>query len=77
METYPNMYADLSATSGFIAITRDREYGRRFIIDQADKLLFGRDSYDSRLLDHLKTLELPADVWDTISHRNALRLLGD
>jgi len=77
LETYPNMYADLSATSGLIAITRDREYGRRFIIDQADKLLFGRDSYDSRLLDHLGTLELPTEVWDKVSYRNALRLLGE
>ena len=77
LEKHPNLYADLSATSGFNALTRDEEFGRQYIIDHADKLVFGRDIYDSKLMDHLKTLELPADVSDKIMFRNAQKLVGD
>ena len=71
------MYADLSGGSGLNAITRDADFGRQYIIDHADKLLFARDIWDSKLMDHLKTLGLPDDVWAKLTHENALALLGD
>jgi len=40
---YPNLYGDLSAGSGFNAISRDPEFGYRFLEDCQDKLLFGTD----------------------------------
>jgi predicted TIM-barrel fold metal-dependent hydrolase len=43
LEKYPNLYGDLSAGSGFNAISRDPEFGYRFLEDCRDKLLFGTD----------------------------------
>lgn len=76
LEKYPNLYADLSAGSGFNALTRSVEFGRQYIVEHADKLLFGRDGFDTRLIDHLRSLNLPDDVMAKITHENALRLLA-
>lgn len=43
LSTYPNAYADLSAGSGYNAMTRDPEFGRRFLDAYQDKLLYGTD----------------------------------
>jgi predicted TIM-barrel fold metal-dependent hydrolase len=40
---YPNMYGDLSAGSGFNALTRDEEFARDFVTRHRDKLIFGSD----------------------------------
>ena len=77
LEKYPNLFADLSAGSGYTAITRDPEFARQYLIDHGDKILFGRDGFDSRLMDHLKTLDLPQETMNKITHRNALKLLGE
>ena len=72
---YANLYADLSAGSGLTAISRDRQFGRQFLIDFKDKLLFGRDYFDTRLMDYLQELNLPQDVFEQITYKNAQRLL--
>ena len=74
---HPNLYADLSATSGLNAISRDHEFGKQYIIENSDKLLFARDIYDTLLMDHLKTLDLPSEVSDKILYKNALKLVGE
>ena len=76
LEKNPNLYADLSATSGYTALTRDPEFGRQYLIDHSDKLLFARDIYDNKLMDHLKTLDLPSDASDKIMYGNAEKLVG-
>ena len=76
LEKHPNLYADLSATSGFTALTRDEEFGRRYLIDYADKLLFARDIYDTKLMDHIQKLDLPGDVLEKLTHLNAEKLAG-
>jgi uncharacterized protein len=86
LRTYPNMYADLSAGSGWNAITRDREYGIRFLNDCQDKLLFGTDvcfadpqgrmpqlRYLQQLRDEGK---LTVTAYEKIASGNGLRLLG-
>lgn len=75
LRTYPNLYADLSAGSGLRAIARDRDFGRDFLIEFSARLLFGRDYFDSRLMDHLTQLQLPEDVFARITCKNASRLL--
>jgi len=40
---YPNLYGDLSAGSGFNAISRDPEFGLGFLDEFQDRLLFGTD----------------------------------
>jgi predicted TIM-barrel fold metal-dependent hydrolase len=41
--TYPNLYADISARSGFTALTRDVEFGVQFLTEFQDRLMFGTD----------------------------------
>ncbi|MHB0877739.1 MAG: amidohydrolase family protein [Anaerolineae bacterium] len=86
LQSCPNMYADLSAGSGWNAITRDREYGIRFLNDLQDKLLFGTDvcfaDAEGRMpqLKYLQQLRddgnLSRVAYDKIVSGNGLRLLG-
>ncbi len=43
LKTCDNLFGDLSASSGFNAVSRDPEYGYRFLEEFQDKLLFGSD----------------------------------
>lgn len=43
LRTYPNLFADISANSGFNLISRDRELGVRFLCEFQDRVLFGTD----------------------------------
>lgn len=74
-DTYPNLYADLSAGSGLGAMERDTVHAEAFLTRYADRLLFGRDDHGDALLRFLSTLNLPADVSDRILYKNALRLV--
>lgn len=47
LRDYPNMYADLSAGSGYNALQRDPEHARGFIERHQDKLLYGSDCSDA------------------------------
>ncbi len=44
MDTYPNLYGDLSAYSGYRAITRDEEFGLKFLEKYKDRLMYGSDT---------------------------------
>ncbi|HEY3855158.1 MAG TPA: amidohydrolase family protein [Verrucomicrobiae bacterium] len=46
LSDYPNFFADLSADSGYNALTRDREFTRVFFQRHQDKLMFGSDCSD-------------------------------
>jgi predicted TIM-barrel fold metal-dependent hydrolase len=81
LQTYPNLYADISCTVGRAGICRDMERSREFFIKHADKLLFGTDSGwwsfgkkvapEFALIDDLK---LPKDVEEKICRKNAEQL---
>ena len=43
MRECPNLYCDLSANSGFNAMTRDPDYTYRFIEEFSDRMMFGTD----------------------------------
>lgn len=43
MREYPNLYCDLSAGSGYGAMSRDPEFAYRFIEEFSDRLMFGTD----------------------------------
>ena len=85
LRTYPNLYADISAGSGYNALTRDRAFGVRFLNEFQDRLLFGTDvcfGYTEGRTAHMHYLhELLSDgiisqeTFDKITFRNALRLL--
>jgi len=43
MREYSNLYCDLSAGSGYNALSRDPEFAYRFIEEFSDRLMFGTD----------------------------------
>jgi hypothetical protein len=81
-----NLYADLSAMSGYNAITRDPQAGVRFLNEFRHRLLFGTDTCfaDAQgYIGHREYLDgllaqaaLSATTYDSIMAGNALRLLG-
>jgi len=76
MRRCPNLYADLSANSAHKALSRNENFAREFIDEFQNRLLFGRDLFDSMMYDFLISLNLPPAVLDKILYRNALNLVG-
>ena len=80
LETYPNLYGDLSAGSGARAIGGDREFGKAFLIRNADKLMFGTDigpwSGDAAQFSLFDSMNLPTDVTARIYRDNAEKLFA-
>ena len=85
LETYPNLYADLSAGSGAKALAKDEGYTTQFMIKPRKKLLFGTDcGWWSLKPDEkpapqfalMRELELPDEVKADIYSGNAKRLFG-
>lgn len=75
MRAYDNLYCDLSAGSGLNALTRDASFGKEFLLEFQDRVLYGRDIWDNKLQQFLQTLDLPPDVLDKIYCRNSLALV--
>ena len=87
MRRYPNLHGDLSAGSGFTAVSRDPGFGYEFFDEFQDRLLFGTDvcleqnrtSVLINLRDFLATglaeKRITRTVYDKITHLNAMRLL--
>lgn len=83
---YPNLYGDLSAGSGYCAVTRDEAFGLQFLTEFADRLMFGTDSvsadtpWKNLLADWMeqKVREgaLSEDVMKKICYQNAAKLYG-
>ena len=76
-DTYPNLYADLSAGSGKFAMSRDPEHATKFITRYADRLLFARDFYEQDLYTFLKTLTLSEEVKRKLYFENAQKLVRE
>jgi len=74
---YPNLYADLSAGSAHNALSRDPAFGKEFILEFQDRLLYGRDTFDNRMQELLATFDLPGEVLTKIYAGNAQRLIND
>ena len=79
MTKFPNLYGELSAGSGAGAISRDKGFGREFLIRRADRILFGTDylspGQEVPQFDLWPTLNLPEEVGAKIAHENAKKLL--
>jgi uncharacterized protein len=80
---YPNLYGDLSAGSGYNAVSRDPAFGYHFMEEHQDRLLFGSDicapSNDTPLVRYLKAAvtegQLARPAYERITWRNAHDLL--
>ena len=83
MREHPNLYGDLSAGSGFNAISRDPAFGYEFMEEFQDRLLFGTDianlNQDLPIVPYFRTLKteklISEQAYDKITWRNADRLL--
>jgi len=80
LDDYENLYADLSAASGYNAMTRDPEFTMGFIERHWQKLLWGTDYMGGRApLRHvqwLASLEVNSEVREAIGSGSARRILG-
>jgi hypothetical protein len=75
LDRYPNLHCDLSAGSGYTALSRDLDFTRRFLLEYQDRVFFGRDEFGTKLYDLLVSLSLPDPVLAKILGGNALRLV--
>ncbi len=87
MRKYPNLYGDMSAGSGYNAITRDPEFGYAFIEEFQDRLYYGTDICDPRnitnpmlklsswLDDAVEKEKISKKAYTKVSYENALELL--
>jgi len=75
LRKYPNLYCDMSAGSGLNALKRDIEFGKKFIIEFQDRLLFARDYFDSNHMEFLESLNLPQEILEKVYCKNALKLV--
>jgi len=82
-ECYPNLYGDLSAGSGFNAISRDPQFGFGFMEQFQDRLLFGTDiccpkdqpKLPAYLRDQHEKGAISTEVFEKIGWRNLDRIL--
>jgi len=83
MATYPNLWADLSAGSGYNALTRDPAFGIEFLDQFHEKLMFGTDccvrsEHKSPNAEFIYAVlnekKISADKWNKIAHENAVKL---
>ena len=77
METYPNLYCDISANSGLRALSRDRDYTRSFLTRFSRRVLYGRDYYYNKHQELLTSLDLDSETLENIFWKNAVRLAGE
>lgn len=83
MRKYPNLHGDLSAGSGLNAISRDPEFGYRFMEEFQDRLYWGTDICNDPqklpVVDYFHKVEaerlISQVAYEKIAWRNANRLL--
>jgi len=75
LDHYPNLYADISAYSGFNALQRDIHFSKQFVHDYSHKLIFGTDNTHYGHENLLKSLKLSSEILNQIFWENAYKLL--
>ena len=72
---YKNLYADLSAGSGYNAITRDPEFGLAFLKRWQNRLMFATDiltkGQKTPIIEHIRTVGLSKSAFEKITRKNA------
>jgi predicted TIM-barrel fold metal-dependent hydrolase len=82
LDTYPNLYCDLSAFSGYRAITRDEGFGLMFMEKYQNRLMYGSDTINKRQIiplgsyldDCVETGRLSKETYEKICYKNAQKL---
>ncbi|MCD6219602.1 amidohydrolase family protein [Candidatus Calescamantes bacterium] len=79
LENYPNMFADLSAGSGYNALTRDKDFGIEFLNRCYEKLLLGTDylfvGQKTPIIDFIKKVKISESKRKRIMEDNAKKIL--
>lgn len=83
MRTYPNLHGDLSANSGFNAVSRDEVFGAEFMDEFRDRLYFGTDittdgmepPLGGYLLKLRNEKKISEEIFQKIAKQNAEKLL--
>lgn len=79
LKKHGNLFADLSADSGYNALTRDPDFGRQFLERYRKKLLFGTDllrhGQKLPIIDYIKEVDISRKAFTLITRKNAERLL--
>lgn len=87
MRKYPNLYGDMSAGSGFNAITRDPEFGYSFLEEFQDRLFFATDicatendkspffGFSFWLDEAYEKGKISRDAYEKICYKNAEKIL--
>lgn len=84
LRRYNNLWADLSAVSGYNALARDPDHAVQFLNEFQDKLLFGTDictvdqpaPLANFLINLRDTGRISQETFGKIAKENAVRLLG-
>jgi predicted TIM-barrel fold metal-dependent hydrolase len=82
LRLYPNLYGDLSDHNPWIALSRDPDYGPKFLTEFQDRVLYGTDlCYPDMdlpmidlLLDWRDTGKITEEVFNKVARENAIRL---
>jgi len=84
MRKYPNLHGDLSAGSGHNALSRDPEFGYRFMEEFQDRLHFGTDNnyvpYEDPVAPYFRKLKeerlISGRAYEKIAWKNSAKLFG-
>lgn len=80
LEKYSNLYADISAGSGYNALIRDQEYSKKFLEKHSHQILFGTDylfyKQEIPIIEFIKNLGLTKESFELITYQNARRILN-
>jgi hypothetical protein len=89
LREHSNAFADVSACSGYSALNRDKAFTKRFLEENADKVIFGTDFPCFECYEHggqfgpnklhlglLQSYNLDKDVYRKIIHDNAVKLFN-
>lgn len=71
-----NLYCDISAQSGYNALSRDLGFARTFLEEFQDRVLYARDYFDNGHQQLLYSLNLSKEVLEKILYLNAQKLIG-
>lgn len=77
LRKYPNLYCDISAGSGCMALRRDPEFAKKFLIEFQDRILYARDYFDNIHQEFINSLDLTTEVLNKIYHANAELLIKE
>ncbi len=75
LEKYPNLYCDTCGRSGCNALTRNREFGRNFLIRWQDRVLYARDLWENFHQETINSFDLPKEVRYKLYEGNARKIL--